>query len=106
MQTWLDRLLWRLSRRYRRRKIKHSRVRAELLQPVPRDTRMLDRYLERPAILARGRISFAQDNPLLVEKLADEAITRGQAMEYWCEHCPQYGECCVCGQTHDRAGGV
>ncbi len=50
----------------------------------------------------------------LREKLADEAVIASmygaeaevypaeghQAMEYWCEHCPQYGECVVCGQRH------
>jgi hypothetical protein len=20
--------------------------------------------------------------------------------EYWCEHCPQYGHCSICGQDH------
>jgi len=122
MLRLLDSILWKLSRAYRRRKMRQSRVHAELLQAIPHDTRLLDAYLERPAILAgRG----ASDRPegargqtyahltevadfhlspyqveMLREKLADEAITRGREPEYWCEFCPQYGHCCICGQNH------
>lgn len=117
----LDTLLWRYSRRYRRRKLRrafrgmtteptppHAPILAPAqLQTRPRDARMLDALLERPAILTRATLSPMQVE-LLREKLADEAIIRGHDREpepepeYWCEHCPQYGFCCVCGQTHER----
>ncbi len=128
LPMWLDSTLWSISRAYRRRKIRQSRVYEELRAPIPPD----DSWLERPAILARGQArelapgrapgetmwSFPKGvdldryrpSPHLVEKLTDEAMMQGswppsgQAMEFWCEHCPQYGHCCVCGQDH--AGGV
>ncbi len=126
--NWLDSTLWSISRAYRRRKIRQSRVMQELRTPISPD----DRYLDTPAILARGQPAeqalgraqgetmwhFPKDtdlnryrpSPHLVEKLTDEAMMHGswppsgQAMEYWCEHCPQYGHCSICGQDH--AGGV
>ncbi len=117
MYLWLDSLMWSISRAYRRRKIRQSRVIEELRAPIPPD----DRYLDTPAILARGQAAeqalgrarggaAGWPSPYLVEKLTDEAMMHGswppsgQAMEYYCEHCPQYGHCSICGQDH--AGGV
>ena len=116
MSNWLDSILWAISRAYRRRKIKHSHVYTELRAPIRPDAEALDRALERPAILtirdahgaAERPYRFNRTQELLIEKLTDEAMMHGswspsgQAMEYWCEHCPQYGACCVCGQTHER----
>ena len=103
----LDSLLWHISRTYRRRKIRQSHVYEALRAPARPDSTALDRALERPAIL-----SFARANELLVEKLTDEAMMHGswppagQAMEYWCEHCPQYGHCSICGQDHIGGGAA
>ncbi len=162
MPNWLDSTLWSISCAYRRRKIRQSRVYADLMQDHPEiarfDYRISDKEramlaeatkdqtillamqlhragkisddalvaaldLDTPAILARGQAAeqalgrahvhmtiTPYQIAMLTEKLTDEAMMHGswppsgQAMEYWCEHCPQYGHCCICGQDH--AGGV
>jgi len=89
-------------------------------QPEGAHVRPIDRPVERKCscspyawnpLLAREMCS---QHGYLAEKLADEVSLRGYAMtgvptmhqhlEYWCEHCPQYGECLVCGQNHEREG--
>ena len=84
MYLWLDSLLWSISRAYRRRKIKRSRIYAKLLEPIPPIDRMLERQIERPAILVTKEkpLSRAEPWPIMTryqreqlqEKLTDEAI--------------------------------
>jgi hypothetical protein len=112
----IDSLLWSISRAYRRRKIRQSRVYTELLSPIRPDAEALDRALERPAILTRmrdfrtvPRSMQPWPNELLVEKLTDEAMMHGSwpiGREYYCEHCPQYGHCSICGQDHVGGGAA
>jgi hypothetical protein len=88
MPNWLDSLLYSHIRAYRRHKFRRSRVRAELMAPIPA-TRppiaRLDDWLDRPAILTRGRdwtsepermwpIMNQYQRAQLQEKIEDEAI--------------------------------
>lgn len=94
----LDALLWRYSRAYRRYRMRRSSVWRALAQPAIWPS---ERALERPAVLAGGVACLTPYQvEMLREKLRDEALM--QPEEWWCEHCPQYGECSVCGQTHER----
>ena len=94
----IDSLLWRYSRAYRRRTLRKSAVWQALAQPAVWPS---ERALERPAVLGRVEAALTPYQvEMLHEKLSDEALMRPE--EWWCEHCPQYGECGVCGQKHER----
>lgn len=106
----LDSILWRYSRAYRRRKIKRSAVWQVLRRPIRTCDQALEQRLQRPAVLSR----YQQDG--LREKLAEEGLIYGcavgtgfmrlnyQELEQFCEHCPVWGKCCVCGQEHGIEG--
>ncbi len=86
MYLWLDSILWSISRAYRRRKIRQSRVYSELLAPIRPDAEALDRALERPAILSRvppiERTLGPYRAAMLAEKLQDEAVLHGSWPQY------------------------
>lgn len=90
--NWLDSTLWAISRAYRRRKIRQSRVYSELISHARPHQAELERVLERPAILSDAWLEHlhrpvvrlgAQKwppytaNELLREKLADEELKYG-----------------------------
>lgn len=96
MLRQINDLLWRYSRAYRRKKMRESAVIQTLMRPLEHPS---ERALERPAVLGRVEAALTlYQRDMLCEKLSDEMLMHPE--EWWCEHCPQYGECCVCGQTH------